>query len=73
MDATREGHIIPLNNGKGPFFLKRYLPVAYSKLHRESGPNKMAPLARSSLFFVEQWSERGMCFQEPSTHAFIEA
>ena len=45
LDATRERHVIPLNSEEGAIFLKVILPMAYSKLYRESGPNKMAPLA----------------------------
>ena len=59
---TRERHVIPLYGEEGTFFLNVVLPMAYSKLYRESGPNKMAPLAlilwkreqevtRSSLVF----------------------
>ena len=45
MDATRERHAIPLNSEEGTIFLNVILPMAYSKLYPESGPNKMAPLA----------------------------
>ena len=39
-------HAIPLNSEEGTIFLFFViLPMAYSKLYRESGPNKMAPLA----------------------------
>ena len=37
--------VIPLNSEQGTFLLNFILPMAYSKLYRESGPNKMAPLA----------------------------
>jgi len=42
LDATRERHAIPLNSEEGAIFLNLILPMAYSKLYRESGPNKMA-------------------------------
>ena len=45
MDATRKRHANPLNSEQGTIFLNVILPMAYSKLYRESGPNKMAPLA----------------------------
>ena len=37
--------MIPLNSEEDTIFLNVILPLAYSKLYRESGPNKMAPLA----------------------------
>ena len=37
--------VIPLNSVEGKFFLNVILTTAYSKLYRESSPNKMAPLA----------------------------
>ena len=45
LDATRERHAITLNSEEGTIFLNVILPIAYSKLCRGSGPNKMAPLA----------------------------
>ena len=45
LNATRERHAIPLNSEEGTIFLNVILPMAYSKLYRESGPNKMALLA----------------------------
>ena len=53
LDATRERHAIPLNSEEGTILLNVILPMAYSKLNRESGPNKMAPLA-SILLELEQ-------------------
>ena len=67
--------VTPLNSEEGTFFLNVILPMAYSKLYRESGPNKMVPLALilwereeevvpSSLFFFfgDQWEEQlGSC------------
>ena len=37
--------VIPPNSEEGTYFLNVILPIAYSKLYRDSGPNKMAPLA----------------------------
>ena len=54
LDATRKRNVIPLNSEEGTFFLNVILPMTYSKLHGESGPNKMAPLA-SILWEREQW------------------
>ena len=38
------GYLISLNSEEGTFFLNVILRVACSKLYRQSGPNKMAPL-----------------------------
>ena len=35
-------NVIPLNSEEGTFFLKHILPMAFCKLYREHGPNKMA-------------------------------
>ena len=53
LDAARERHVIPLNSEEGAFFSKVILPMAYSNPYRESGLNKMAPLA-SILWEQEQ-------------------
>ena len=77
LDATRERHVIPLNSEEGAIFLKVILPMAYSKLYRESGPNKMAPLAlillerehrlRDPVFFLDQCAQDD-CFMTSSFH-----
>ena len=33
---------MPLNSEEGTLFLNVILPMAYSKLYRDSGPNKIA-------------------------------
>ena len=48
LDATRERHAIPLNSEEGTILLNVILPMAYSKLYRESGPNEMAPLSENN-------------------------
>ena len=35
-------NVIPLNSEEDTFFLKHILPMAFCKLYRENGPNKMA-------------------------------
>jgi len=36
---------IPLDSEEGTFFVNFIVPLAHSNRYRESGPNKMAPLA----------------------------
>ena len=68
MDATRERHVIPLNSEEGTIFLNVILPMAYSKLYRESGPKKDGAAdfnfvgARTiacwiQSFFLDQWAQ----------------
>ena len=45
LGATYERHVIALNSEEGTLSLNVILPIAYSKLYRQSGPNKMAPPA----------------------------
>ena len=52
LDATRERHFLTLNREKGTFFLNVILPMAYSRLHGESSPNKMWERKHGSSLFL---------------------
>ena len=66
MDATRERHVTPLNSEEGKIFLSVILPIAYSQLYRESGPNKMAPLASILLEREQEVARSSLFFEIPS-------